>query len=97
MLRRWDRAFELIAGFLKATRSVMDRVWGNNDRYKFTTSVSLKAVSRVLGHLMDTSDTEKTMNRNTRIRANAAPCAIRLNPQACTSLSKITPLKGNIS
>ena len=51
-----DRAFELIADFLKATRTVMDRVWGNNDRYKFTTSVSLKAVIRVLGDLMDSSD-----------------------------------------
>jgi DGQHR domain-containing protein len=51
-----DRAFELIADFLKATRTVMDRIWGNNDRYKFTTSVSLKAVIRVLGDLMDSSD-----------------------------------------
>src|SRR5499427_1301519 len=51
-----DRAFELLADFLKATRTVMDRVWGNNDRYKFTTSVSIKAVIRVLGDLMDSPD-----------------------------------------
>src|SRR5215510_5269252 len=52
-----ERAFDLIADFLKATRAVMDRVWGNNDRYKFTTSVSIKAVIRVLGDLMDSPDT----------------------------------------
>jgi hypothetical protein len=52
-----DRAFELIADFLKASRTVMERVWGNNDRYKFTTSVTLKAVIRVLGDLMDSSNT----------------------------------------
>ena len=48
-----DRAFELIADYLKAVRSVMERVWGANDRYKFTSSVTLKAVIRVLGDLID--------------------------------------------
>jgi hypothetical protein len=47
-----DKPFELIADFLKAVRTVMERVWGNNDRYKFTSSVTLKAVIRVLGDLM---------------------------------------------
>lgn len=51
-----ERAFELIADFLKATRAVMDRVWGNNEKYKFTTSVTIKAVIRVLGDLMETAD-----------------------------------------
>ena len=46
-----DRAFELIVDYLKAVRTVMEWVWGNNDRYKFTTSVTLKAVIRVLGDL----------------------------------------------
>src|SRR5437867_2246339 len=46
-----ERAFELIADYLKAVRTVMERVWGNNDRYKFTTSVTLEAVIRVLGDL----------------------------------------------
>src|SRR5688572_17326501 len=46
-----DRAFELIADYLKAVRTVMERIWGSNDRYKFTTSVTLKAVIRVLGDL----------------------------------------------
>jgi hypothetical protein len=31
----------------------MDRVWGANDRYKFTSSVTLKALIRVLGDLAD--------------------------------------------
>ncbi|HYR88911.1 MAG TPA: DGQHR domain-containing protein [Terriglobia bacterium] len=46
-----DRAFELIADYLKAVRSVMERIWGANDRYKFTSSVTLKALIRVLGDL----------------------------------------------
>jgi DGQHR domain-containing protein len=48
-----DRGFELIADYLKAVRSVMEKIWGNNDRYKFTTSVTIKAVIRVLGDLAE--------------------------------------------
>jgi DGQHR domain-containing protein len=59
-----DRAFELIADFLKASRAVMDRVWGNNDRYKFTTSVTLKALIRVLGDLIDGSDVVERWREN---------------------------------
>jgi DGQHR domain-containing protein len=54
-----DRAYELIADFLKAARSVMERVWGNNDRYKFTTSVTLKAVIRVLGDMIKASAVDR--------------------------------------
>src|SRR5437868_212105 len=43
-----DRAFELIADYLKAVRTVMEKIWGANDRYKFTSSVTLKALIRVL-------------------------------------------------
>src|SRR6185503_19782383 len=46
-----DRAFELISDFLKAVRNVMERVWGSNEKYKFTTSVTLKALIRVLADL----------------------------------------------
>lgn len=46
-----DRAFELIADYLKAVRTVMERVWGANDRYKFTSSVTIKALIRVLEDL----------------------------------------------
>jgi DGQHR domain-containing protein len=46
-----DRAFELIADYLKGVRSVMERVWGSNEKYKFTSSVTLKALIRVLGDL----------------------------------------------
>ena len=46
-----DRAFELVADYLKAVRTVMERIWGANDKYKFTTSVTLKAVIRVLADL----------------------------------------------
>src|SRR3954464_6964430 len=48
-----ERGFEWIADYLKAVRSVMEKIWGANDRYKFTTSVSLKAVIRVLGDLAE--------------------------------------------
>jgi DGQHR domain-containing protein len=46
-----DRAFELIADYLKAVRTVMEKIWGVNDRYKFTSSVTLKALIRVLAEL----------------------------------------------
>src|SRR5262245_43951916 len=48
-----ERGFELIADYLKAVRTVMEKIWGNNERYKFTTSVTLKAVIRVLGDLAE--------------------------------------------
>jgi DGQHR domain-containing protein len=48
-----DRALELFVDYLKAVRSVMNSVWGSNDRYKFTTSVTLKALIRVLSDLLD--------------------------------------------
>src|SRR5215471_4048607 len=48
-----DRGFELIADYLKAVRSVMEKIWGNNDKYKFTSSVTLKAVIRVLGNIAE--------------------------------------------
>jgi hypothetical protein len=46
-----DRAFELIADYLKGVRTVMEKVWGANDKYKFTSSVTLKALIRVLADL----------------------------------------------
>jgi DGQHR domain-containing protein len=46
-----DRAFELISDYLKGVRTVMEKIWGANDRYKFTTSVTLKALIRALGDL----------------------------------------------
>jgi DGQHR domain-containing protein len=48
-----EKVFELFADYLKAVRSVMEKIWGANDRYKFTTSVTLKAVVRVLGDLAE--------------------------------------------
>src|SRR6476620_6207484 len=46
-----DRAFELIADYLKGVRTVMEKIWGSNDKYKFTSSVTLKALIRVLADL----------------------------------------------
>jgi DGQHR domain-containing protein len=46
-----DRAFELVSDYLKGVRAVMERVWGANDKYKFTTSVTLKALIRLLADL----------------------------------------------
>jgi DGQHR domain-containing protein len=46
-----DRIFEMIADYLKAVRTVMAKVWGSNEKYKFTSSVSLKAVIRALSDL----------------------------------------------
>jgi DGQHR domain-containing protein len=47
-----DRGFDLLADYLKAVRTITEKMWGSNDKYKFTTSVSLKAVIRVLGDLL---------------------------------------------
>jgi DGQHR domain-containing protein len=55
-----DPAFELISDYLKAVRTVMEKIWGNNDRFKFTTSVSLKAVMRVLSDLAQNHDIIET-------------------------------------
>src|SRR5262252_751598 len=46
-----ERGFDLIADYLKAVRTVMERVWGANDKYKFTSSVTFKALIRVLADL----------------------------------------------
>src|SRR5215510_12205785 len=48
-----ERAFELIADFLKAARKVMEKVWGVNDRFKFTHGVTIKALMRVFGDFID--------------------------------------------
>jgi DGQHR domain-containing protein len=48
-----DRVFELISDYLKGVRSVMEKVWGVNDRYRFTQSVTLKALLRVLSDLIE--------------------------------------------
>ena len=46
-----DRIFEMIADYLKAVRAVMSKVWGSNEKYKFTSSVTLKAIIRALSDL----------------------------------------------
>src|SRR4029077_9464270 len=46
-----DRAFELVSDYLKGVRTVMEKIWGSNDKYKFTSSVTLKALIRVLADL----------------------------------------------
>jgi DGQHR domain-containing protein len=48
-----DKIFEMLADYLKGVRSVMNSIWGSNDKYKFTTSVTLKALIRVLGDLIE--------------------------------------------
>src|SRR6266566_1677195 len=51
-----DRAFELVADYLKAVRTVMEKIWGSNDKYKFTSSVTLKALIRVLADFSQRDD-----------------------------------------
>jgi DGQHR domain-containing protein len=46
-----EKGYELVADYLKAVRSVMERIWGSNDKYKFTSSVTIKALIRVLEDL----------------------------------------------
>lgn len=47
-----DRAYELVRDYLKAVREVMDAVWGENEKFMFTRDVTLKALIRVLGDLV---------------------------------------------
>jgi DGQHR domain-containing protein len=49
---RADRAYELVRDYLKAVREVMNTVWGENDKFMFTRDVTLKALIRVLGELV---------------------------------------------
>jgi DGQHR domain-containing protein len=55
--KRWqlrvDRAYPLVRDYLKAVRDVMEAVWGKNDRFMFTRDVTLKALIRVLGDLLE--------------------------------------------
>ena len=59
-----ERIFELVADYLKAVRSVMEKVWGANDRYRFTQSVTLKALLRVLSNLIEEYDIISTWREN---------------------------------
>lgn len=47
-----ERVFDLITDFLKAVRNTMSSIWGNNEKYKFTSSVTIKALIRVLNDLI---------------------------------------------
>lgn len=47
-----ERVVELITDYLKAVRSVMSSIWGSNEKYKFTSSVTIKALIRILGDLI---------------------------------------------
>jgi DGQHR domain-containing protein len=59
-----ERAFELISDYLKAVRTVMERIWGNNERFKFTTSVTLKAIIRVLSDLAQNEELVENWRAN---------------------------------
>jgi DGQHR domain-containing protein len=50
---RAERAYEPIRDYLRAVREVMDLVWGKNDRFVFTRDVTLKALIRVFGDLIE--------------------------------------------
>lgn len=64
-----ERAFELIADYLKAVRTVMEKIWGSNDKYKFTSSVTLKALIRVLADLTLREDLMDKWRENPTPRA----------------------------
>jgi len=59
-----ERAFELVADYLKGVRTVMEKVWGSNEKYKFTTSVTLKALIRVLVDLTLREDLVRKWREN---------------------------------
>lgn len=47
-----ERAYELIRDYLKGVREIMEAVWGENDKFRFTRDVTLKALIRVFGDLL---------------------------------------------
>ena len=49
---RADRTYDLVRDYLKAVRDVMESVWGENDKFRFTRDVTLKALFRVFGDLL---------------------------------------------
>jgi DGQHR domain-containing protein len=64
-----ERAFDLVADYLKAVRTVMEKVWGSNDKYKFTSSVTLKALIRALSDLTLQEDLMEKWRENPSPRA----------------------------
>ena len=48
-----EKSYGLIRDYLKAVSDVMEAAWGKNDRYIFTRDVTLKALIRVLGDLLE--------------------------------------------
>ena len=50
---RPERAYELFRDYIKAVEDNMEAVWGKNDKYVFTRDVTLKALIRVLGDLLE--------------------------------------------
>ncbi|MGI8783146.1 MAG: DGQHR domain-containing protein [Acidobacteriota bacterium] len=61
--KRWNMrpepAYELVRDYLKAVALVMEPAWGNNDKYIFTRDVTLKALIRVLGDLIESGAVER--------------------------------------
>jgi len=57
--RKGHRAPDLFIDYFRAVERVMKDIWGDNKGYKFTTSVTLKALVRVLGDLLSDLEVRK--------------------------------------
>lgn len=53
-----EKAYDFVCDYLKAVAAVMESVWGKKN-YMFTRAVTLKAVCRVLGDLIEDGDLEE--------------------------------------
>ncbi|MFA5771327.1 MAG: DGQHR domain-containing protein [Thermoplasmata archaeon] len=60
---RADRAYNLIIDFLKAVQNTMGGVWGRKG-YMFTSAVTIKALIRVLGDLLQDKELRKEWREN---------------------------------
>ena len=63
------RAYELVRDYLKGVREVMAEVWGENEKFMFTRDVSLKALIRVLGDLLQQKRVIQTWEEERSARA----------------------------
>jgi DGQHR domain-containing protein len=66
---RADRSYDLVRDYLKAVREVMSSVWGDNDKYMFTRDVTLKALLRVFGDLINNRTVLQAWDRERSPRA----------------------------
>lgn len=100
--KRWnmrpDPAYELVRDYLKAVAAVMELAWGNNDKYIFTRDVTLKALIRVLGDLIESKAIERWEEERSpkAFRSTLAPWAEIIKEFRTEGFYERFPAKGQV-